>query len=333
MTDYFFELSGESPDMPPAEAVRCVEAEAGRCDVIAHGPGYLVASFDPSALDGVAGRIAMTRSIGRYLGTYDPDDTSNLEDAGLPEGSFAIRAKRFEGMMRDADSQAIIRKVGGILSRRNDVDLREPDFVVRMQMCDGIHLYLEERTVDNDPLERRKVGERPFFSPISLHPKYARALINLTGVRRGGTVLDPFCGTGGIVIEAADMGMRAIASDFDPEMVAGCRENMMFYGLDLADFDVIDVGEIAERFPEMDAVCTDPPYGRSTRTGGEDIERIYERAGSAISGCLRPGARAGVVLPHPMSFPGLELESMYLQRVHGSLTRHYHVLARPRSRR
>lgn len=322
---FFFELSGESKDMPPAEAIRCMEAETDSFDVVRQGPGYLIAEFDERYLDGIADRIALTKSMGRYLGEYDPDDLSNLEGADLPEGTFAVRGKRFEGMMRDADSQGMVRRIGGVLSKRRDVNLREPDFVVRMQMCDTVHLYIEQRVTDTDLLEKRKVGERPFFSPISLHPKYARALINLTGVRRGGTVLDPFCGTGGIVIEAAEMGMRAMASDFDPEMVAGCRENLDFYGLEIADFDTIDIGDIGERFRDIDAICTDPPYGRSTKTGGEDIDHIYARAGEAIPRSLREGARAGIVLPHAVSYDTMALENVYLQRVHGSLSRHYHI--------
>lgn len=330
---FFFELSGESKDMPPAEAIRCIEAEAGGCDIVSQGPGYIIAGFDEAHLDGIADRIALTKSIGRYLGEYDPDDLSNLMNADLPEGSFAVRGKRFEGMMRDADSQGMIRKIGGALSSRRDVDLRDPDFIIRMQMCDKVHLYLEQRVTETDLLEKRKVGERPFFSPISLHPKYARALINLTGAKRGSTVLDPFCGTGGIVIEAAEMGMRAIASDFDSEMVAGCRENMEFYGLELADFETIDVGEIGDRFTEVDAICTDPPYGRSTKTGGENIESIYARAGVSISRSLKPGSRAGIVLPHMRSYDSMELENVYIQRVHGSLSRHYHIFRNPRTRR
>ena len=322
---FFFELSGESKDMPLAEAVRCLEAETDSFEVLKTGPGYMVASFDERFLPGVADRIALTHSMGLYLGEYTPDDVSGLESVVLPQGSFAVRAKRFEGMMKDVDSQGLIRRIGGILSRHNDVNLREPDVVVRMQMCDAVHLYIEQHVTDTDLLEKRKVGERPFFSPISLHPKYARALINLTGVKRGGTVLDPFCGTGGIVIEAAEMGMRAVASDFDEEMVIGCQENMDFYGLELADFDTLDIGEIGERFPGMDAICTDPPYGRSTKTGGENIDHIYARAGESIPKSLKKGARAGVVLPHPVEFPAMTLENIYLQKVHGSLSRHYHV--------
>lgn len=324
-SEFFFELSGESKDMPRTEVIKCLEAETDSFGIVSEGPGYVVASFDDSFLDPVADRIALTHSMGRYLGQYTPDDISGLSGVEIGDGTFAIRAKRFEGMMKDVDSQKLIRDAGALLSRKNDVRLKEPDIVVRMQMCDKVHLYIEQRVTDTDLLEKRKVGERPFFSPISLHPKYARALINLTAVKRGGTVLDPFCGTGGIVIEAAEMGMKAIASDFDEDMVIGCQENMDFYGLKLEDSDVLDIGDIGERFTGIDAICTDPPYGRSTKTGGEDIDHIYMRAGRAMPESLKDGACAGVVLPHPIDFETMTLEGMYLQRVHGSLSRHYHV--------
>ncbi|MDR2698636.1 MAG: methyltransferase domain-containing protein [Candidatus Methanoplasma sp.] len=322
---FFFELSGESRDMPAAEAKRCVEAECVRHSFVGEGPGYLVASFPEECLEGIAGRIALTHSIGGYLGSYDPWDIGGLSQTQLPEGTFAIRAKRFEGMMKDVDSQKLIRDVGGILSRNNDVDLRDPDIVVRMQLCDKVHLFIEERAVDRNIMEKRKVGERPFFSPISLHPKYARALINLTGAKRGDTVLDPFCGTGGIMIEAAEMGMRAIASDFDEDMVIGCRENMDFYGLELSDHEVIDVKDIPDRFSDIDVVVTDPPYGRSTKTGGEDVLDIHKCAMRSIPKVLRPGGRAGIILPYETGPSAMDLDSVFRQHVHGSLSRYYHV--------
>ena len=328
---FFFELSGESKDMPKAEAERCIGAECSRHSVTGSGPGYLTASFPEEYLDGIADRIALTHSIGRYLGAYSPETADDLSNIQLPEGKFAIRAKRFEGLMKDVDSQKLIRDIGNILSKKNDVDLRDPDIIVRMQMCDKVHLFIEERAVDRNIMETRKVGERPFFSPISLHPKYARALINLTGAKRGDIVLDPFCGTGGIVIEAAEMGMKAIASDFDEEMVLGCRENMDFYGLELHDREVIDIRDIPERFSEIDVVVTDPPYGRSTKTGGDDALDIHEIAMSSIPKVLTQSGRAGIILPYEAYPPSMDLDAVFKQHVHGSLSRYYHVFKQPRS--
>jgi hypothetical protein len=117
--------------------------------------------------------------------------------------------------------------------------------------------------------------------------------------------------------------------NFDEEMVIGTRENMDFYGLPLHDFDVLDIGDIPERFHDIDAVCTDPPYGRSTKTGGEQISEIYARAEQSLPKVLRSGGRAVVVLPYELAFRTMELEGVYLQRVHGSLSRHYHVFRAP----
>ena len=325
MPSFLFELSGEHGTMCTAEAVRCMEAETDSFKLVAQGPGYVIGEFDDRYLDPIAERISLTHCLGHYLGSFDVDDLSGFNDIKIPEGTFAVRGKRFQGMMKDIDSQDVIRKLGGVLSKTNDVKLKDPQNEVRILMSDRLHVFLGERKIDRDILETRKVGERPFFSPISLHPRFARALINLTGVKKGGTVLDPFCGTGGIVIEAAFMGMKAIASDFDPEMIDGTLENMDYYGLEMHDYEVLDISDIAERFGEVDAVATDPPYGRSTHTGGEDVESIYRRAMTSFGDVLRNGGCAGVVLPHPIDDKRLKLQSMFVQRVHGSLSRHYHI--------
>ena len=227
--------------------------------------------------------------------------------------------------MKEIDSQDLIRKVGAKLSEENRVRLKDPDLEVHMIMSDRVHLFLEVRDIDRNILETRKVGERPFFSPISLHPRYARAIINLTGAHRGDTILDPFCGTGGLAIEAAFMGMRPIISDFDDNMIVGTQENMEYYGLELEDFATIDISDVPDTFGQVDAIATDPPYGRSTHTGGEPIDSIYRRAMDAFADVLRPGGAAGVVLPHTIGSERLTLESHFVQRVHGSLSRHYHV--------
>ena len=323
--DYFFELSGELKDMCSAEAKKCIEAEAGQYEVRSEGPGYLIASFDERAVDPIADRISLTHKIGRHLCSFDPSDISAVDDIQLPEGSFAIRSRRFEGRMKDIDSQDLIRKVGAKLSKENPVRLKNPDLEVHMIMSDRVHLFLEVRDIDRNILETRKVGERPFFSPISLHPRYARAIINLTGARRGDTILDPFCGTGGLAIEAGFMGMKPIISDFDENMIIGTQENMEYYGLELEDFATIDISDVPDTFGQVDAITTDPPYGRSTHTGGEPIDSIYRRAMDAFAEVLRPEGAAGVVLPHSIDSKDLTLESYFIQRVHGSLSRHYHV--------
>jgi tRNA (guanine10-N2)-dimethyltransferase len=88
---------------------------------------------------------------------------------------------------------------------------------------------------------------------------------------------------------------------------------------------VIDIRDIPCGFSEIDVVVTDPPYGRSTKIGGDDVLDIHRTAMSSIPKVLRPGGRAGIILPYETEYPSMGLDAVFRQHVHGSLSRYYHV--------
>ena len=49
-------------------------------------------------------------------------------------------------------------------------------------------------------------------------------MINLTGLKKGETVCDPFCGTGTTLLEAESMGIHGIGLDFDEKMCEISKE-------------------------------------------------------------------------------------------------------------
>jgi tRNA (guanine10-N2)-dimethyltransferase len=331
LTPYFFELSGEHPTLPAAEAYSCCAAEFDYFQYTAVGPGYSIIGFDPKRLGDVASRLALTHRVGRYLGSCGPGDVEKLaSELELPPGSIAVRAKRYQENHPGLDLHQLASRVGAVVTKGRKVDLAHPEVELRVLVSDRVYFYLSEATIDRTVFERRKVAERPYFSPISLHPKYARALVNMSLVKRGGRLLDPFCGTGGILIEAASMGVKACGSDISPEMVEGCMRNMEHFGLPWDKIEVADIGDIAETFKDVDAVATDPPYGRATSTRREPIADLYARALPSIAAVLGRGSRAGVVLPNPCpeQHDGLELVHCHVQKVHRSLSRHYCVFRR-----
>jgi tRNA G10 N-methylase Trm11 len=69
------------------------------------------------------------------------------------------------------------------------------------------------------PMRDARVGMLP--------PKLAQIIINLTGVPPDGTrLLDPFCGTGVLLQEAALMGFGVYGTDIDERMVRYSRDNL-----------------------------------------------------------------------------------------------------------
>lgn len=104
------------------------------------------------------------------------------------------------------------------------------------------------------PARDAKVGMLP--------PKLAQILINLCGrLPEGARVLDPFCGTGVVLQEAALMGYKAYGTDIDARMCDYSQKNMDYLGA--KDYE-IEVGDAKnyEWESKIDAVACEGYLGR-----------------------------------------------------------------------
>lgn len=340
MRAYLF-LSGEHPELPLAEAVAAFEAEEVAVSWERWHPRLVFAqtSADREAFVRTVGRLALTHDAGLVLAEapYDEASVAAAWDDALPAGTrIAARAQRLSDATpwRTTEAEGIVGAAAG-----RPVDLTEPDAVLRV-FLGGRRLVVGWRWFDRDPrdLEERHVKRRPFFSPVSLEPKWARTLVNLARLRRGDLVLDPFCGTGGILLEAAAMGMRVAGSDLNPDMVDGTRTNLAHYGHEAVALFRADAAEAAGSYRERgaapaDAIVTDLPYGRSASTGKEERQRLYRRVAEVWWDLARPGGR--VVLGAPaaddarIAGGALRAEAIFAVRAHRSLTRHFAVFSIP----
>jgi tRNA G10 N-methylase Trm11 len=68
------------------------------------------------------------------------------------------------------------------------------------------------------PKRDTKVGMLP--------PKLAQIMLNLAKAGSGNTVLDPFCGTGVVLMEAALKGCKLMGSDLNQQLVYSTKENL-----------------------------------------------------------------------------------------------------------
>ncbi len=168
-------------------------------------------------------------------------------------------------------------------------------------------------------------GNGTFFIPGVMMPRMARTLINLTCTHAGDIILDPFCGTGGILIEAEMLGMRSLGSDFDPLMVHGSVRNVTSSHLLLADATSLPCAR-----GTIDAVVTDFPYGQSVCIKKTDtLDQLYADALEEIRYVLKTGHRAVVVTHLDISDIAqhyMTILQQHEQRVHKSLTRRILVL-------
>ncbi len=331
-----FELSGDHPDLAHAEALAVLNRSS--CDPSLIHQGELWSSFEVSQLPPFP-ILGMTQAAYQVLeGPFSsPDELlSSLrsDPPSFPDGTFVVRSAHFDDTEIEGSQefQATVGEVFYDLGRK--VSVKDPDIILTVITTkEGTFLSLLVHSRDKEDFMKRHVKNRPFFSPVSLHPKIARAFINVL-YRPGETVVDPFCGTGGFLLEAASMDISAWGIDLDPDMVDGSKQNLGHLEYDTTKVLEGDAENISTFLPDLvgkAVIVTDPPYGRSSYTGGQTILELYERCLLAFKDFVGPKGRVGIILPDEASIRQAEaiyeLELMVPVRAHRSLTRHLCVFS------
>jgi tRNA (guanine10-N2)-dimethyltransferase len=312
-----FELSGEHPELPFAE-LECIGSVQQRRAQVA-----VAECRDP----GEAERLAFTHVVMEYLGECGPtiDAVKALlkECAIETEVPFRARAKKIHGCSLTVSQLELERLAGSLI--HGPVSLKSPEEEYRL-ICSEDRVYFGRvlMRIDRGSFAYRNPLRRSFFHPGVMMPITARCLANLSLAQPGNLLYDPFCGTGGVLLEAELLGIRVIGSDMDPAMIAGCAQN-----LPETDLMRADAVSLPLRDGSVDAVVTDLPYGQSVCIRAESMNRLYEDSLAEIRRVLKPGRR-GVVVTHQdvtaIAGRHFAITQLHLQRVHKSLTRRIMVL-------
>ncbi len=315
-------LSGEDPDLPLAEVKAILEPLEPHFDAL----GNRIMRIDRGNAFSLS-RAAMVHWAGNVLQEVSSLDC--LEDFNLEREKYRIDLEGFSRNEKGDVISTLDEHIHG-----GSVDLDRPDVRLLLLKNKNIHLVAIKEEEWKGHFSERRPHKRTFFSPISMMPKQARLLCNLARVRPGQRVLDPMCGTGGILIEAGFIGARLLASDIQRKMVKGTAENLERFGFELERCEACPVAEIEERFSNVDAIVTDPPYGRSSTTGGQAVDELMDVAFSSFSKTVNTGGFVGLALPSlelvEKGRKYMELVESHPYKIHGSLTRHFTVFRRYR---
>jgi tRNA (guanine10-N2)-dimethyltransferase len=358
---YLLELGGED------DRFAAYEAASAAADLELVAPGLATAG---AVDDDRVATLAYGRRACELVGLSDPDVASAatlLEAARIErEGTVAVRAEDVRGST-GVDSQRTERELGQVLVDRGfAVDLDDPDHVLCALFSDPTAW---ERQGALDPRERGRTGpggesavrvgegaengeavcglgwrvaesrrdfgaraptDRPFFQPGSMDPLLARALANLAGARPDALVVDPMCGTGGILIEAGLVGADVLGLDAQQKMARGAATNLDAALPADASFGTARGDATSMPLPDgvADAVVFDAPYGRQSKIANLNLPDLV---GGALAEARRIAPRAVVVADRAWDDAAREagwtVEARFERHVHRSLDRHVLVLS------
>lgn len=327
----FFVLSGEHKTLPKAEVVATLESIGAKFDILDSLDQVLVIETDK--LDGIK-RLALTHKICEFFGSCSADFTETIALAEKTDikilDNFSVRIKRIKEHAEEVKTVDLERKIGEIVKKKSNVnvDLVTPKNVIYGILTDKFVIGRILYNIDRSQYEKRRPHQRPYFHPGAMLPRNSRAIVNLTRVKEGEVLIDPFCGTGGFLIEAGLIGARVYGCDIEGEMIGGCEKNLQYYGIEEYKLEVSDARKLKEKYHNFfDAIATDPPYGISASTKGLKLEELYEGSLESFYEILKPKKYACIIGPRQIELEkiaedvGFRIIETHLERIHRSLTR------------
>jgi tRNA G10 N-methylase Trm11 len=114
--------------------------------------------------------------------------------------------------------------------------------------------------------DSKKNEERDMKKPVrreklSISPRLARILINLSEIKENEKLIDPFCGIGSILIEAINMGIKVIGIDKDGEAIRGAKENFDFFKFPKEGYSLINNNSSKVKIGSVDVLVSEPDFG------------------------------------------------------------------------
>jgi len=342
VNNIFFVLSGEHPTLPWTELRSVLEAESFTYEILDRKRQVIRLRTDERALLRVDARCGLTRAGCLELALLEPD---------LEKISRALQRIRFNSVLGEGDRIAarVIRlgRVSGEKIERLEgeigraavsdipglkVDLRKPKVLLIGVLAEDFFLLgARKMELPKKRFFERRPRERPFFHATAMSVKLSRCMVNLAKPRDNDLVLDPFCGTGSILLEAGLMGFRMAGGDVKRRMATGCAKNLKYFDLEPA-LVVHDARQTP--FKSADVIATDPPYGRAATTMGLNSGEVLRAFLNDASRLLIKGRHLCLAYPQGSNLEEIGKESgftfveSHLLYVHSSLTREIAVFVK-----
>ncbi|NWV81978.1 THUM2 protein, partial [Dasyornis broadbenti] len=203
--------------------------------------------------------------------------------------SFRVSCRCSGAIAKILTSQEIGRAIGIALVKQCGwrADLRDPDLEIFVHLND-IH------SVVGIPLFRLPLANRDYIKTAGLRSTVAWAMASLAEISAGALVLDPMCGLGTILLEAAKEWPEACywGADISDSQLEGADENIRTSGL-MDKIELLKASVKALPLPSesFDSIISDIPFGKKFKITNDaqllpntlqEMERVLRAGGTLV---------------------------------------------------
>lgn len=192
---------------------------------------------------------------------------------------------------------------GEIIKKTNSKLINEEYFVF------GNNFGRIVESSDYEKIEERDMKKPVRRNELSISPRLAKILVNLSEVREYEVLLDPFCGIGTVLQEALLQNIKVIGIDKDRDAVNNARKNLQWFGFDASNYQLMSEDSSKIKTRKVSAIATEPELGELQRgTPSEEkakqIITNFENLIIKVLRNLKENVKGRIVFTSPLILTG-----------------------------
>jgi len=245
--------------------------------------------------------ILKNNSLNYLISKLQKIDYSLLEQFS----SYRVICKRF-GIHKFKSIQ-VEKKLGDYIHSNYKIKTDLENFEVGLKVkIVGRHVYALLQ-LHNKPLNKRDYFV--FNHPTQIDASLAYGMIRLANAKKGNILVDPFCGSATIPIEAAlfyGKKVKIFGMDISKQFIENAWKNVRKAKVEnLVELKVGDARNLENYFEKIDIIVSNPPYGIKFSEKGikglyakflESSSKVLNFGGKIIVAILRSGIFRNLVL-------------------------------------
>jgi len=114
---------------------------------------------------------------------------------------------------------------------------------------------------DYKNVEKRDMEKPIRRESLAISPRISKILINLSKVKNGETLLDPFCGIGALLSEALLQEIKVIGIDKNKNTISGAQENFKWFGFAKENYELLNEDSTEVKISSAMGIVTEPDFG------------------------------------------------------------------------
>ncbi len=173
---------------------------------------------------------------------------------------------------------------------------------------------------DSDAVEKRDMEKPVRRNELSISPRLAKILVNLSQVKKGETLLDPFCGIGTVLQEALLQGIKVMGVDKDKSATNNAKINLKWFNFSDKTYKIFNDDSSLVKIPHVEGIATEPDLGELQKKNpspekAKQIVSGFERLMINVINNLKKNTRGRIVFTAPLIETGRKKISPDFNRI------------------